>query len=53
MVCSAMKSVVTFVMSFDFHTTSLENPVAFIDEETEAEGKFGTVKGLAGSVWRS
>lgn len=44
MVRSAMKTVVTSTVSSDSHTSSFETLMAFIDEETEAEGSWELAK---------
>lgn len=46
MVCSIMETGVTFIMAFNFHTSSLDNLVAFTDEEIEAEGSLELAKVL-------
>lgn len=50
--CSAMKIVVTFIMAFNFHTSSLDNLVVFTAEETEAEGSLELAKVLQMCVKR-
>ena len=44
MVCSALKTVVASTVSSDSHTSSFKNLMAFIDEETEAEGSLESAK---------
>lgn len=45
-ICSARETVVTFIMSFSFHTSSFRNLVAFIEEKTEAEERVEMTKVL-------
>lgn len=49
-VCSAVKTTVTSTASYDSHTSLLGNLKAFLDEETQAKGKFGIGKELTDSV---